>query len=178
MALLLSVATGAAMSLGMPGGLLLGAANAFVVGAFLGLLELAVLSARQMVWKDLWSVAGRYFWDVITIGFIVWVPLQILELGMQANPYGSVIASAVFLLLFILLNPVSRTDLSGTNRGLAQDPQRTATNLSWKTGLSGFCRLPSSSRPWACPFFFPSPAKADGYPGWIFCSSSGCPLSS
>ncbi len=106
LAVLLYVASGVAMAFGMLGGLLLGVANALAVGALLGLLEQAVLSARPMVWRDLWDVAGRYFWDVITIGFIVWVPLQVLELGMQANPHGPAIVSAVFLLLFLLLNPV------------------------------------------------------------------------
>jgi len=105
LAVLMYAATGLAVGLGMLGGLLLGVANAFVVGAFLGLLEQAVTGARPMVWSDLWDVAGGYFWDVITVGFIVWVPLQILELGMQANPYGPVIVSAVFLLLLFCSIP-------------------------------------------------------------------------
>jgi len=106
LAVLMFLITGVAMSLGMLGGFLLGAANAFAVGALLSLLEQAVMSTRQMTWQDLWNAAGQYFWDVITIGFIVWVPLQFLEIGMQANPYGPAIVSAVFFLLFLLLNPV------------------------------------------------------------------------
>ena len=41
--------TGVAMSLGLLGGLLLGAANAFVVGALLSLIEQAVINSRRMV---------------------------------------------------------------------------------------------------------------------------------
>ena len=104
LAVLMYVVTGVAMAFGMLGGLLLGVANAFVVGAFFGLLEQAVVGVRPMVWRDLWDVAGSYFWDVITVGFIVWVPLQILELGMQPIPMGGDV-SRVFLLLLFLLNP-------------------------------------------------------------------------
>ena len=124
LAVLMSVVIGMATSLGVAGGLVLGVANAFVVGSFLGLLEQAVMSGRRMVWRDLRAVAGSYFWDVITIGFIVWVPLQVLEFGMQANPYGPAIASAVFLLLFILLNPVPELiyqGRSGTSLEILKD---------------------------------------------------------
>ena len=106
LALAMLAITGVAVSLGLLGGFLLGAANAFSMGMFLALVEQAVLSTRTMVWNDIWNSAGQYFWDVITIGFMIWVPLQILELGMQANPYGPAIVSGVFLLLFLLLNPV------------------------------------------------------------------------
>lgn len=106
LAFLMFLITGVAVSLGMLGGFLLGAANAFAVGALLSLVEQAVLSTRRMNWEDLKNAAGQYFWDVITIGFIIWVPLQFLEIGMQANPYGPAIVSAVFFLLFLLLNPI------------------------------------------------------------------------
>ena len=49
LAVLMYAVTGLAMAFGMLGGLLLGVANAFVVGAFLGLLEQAVMGARHMV---------------------------------------------------------------------------------------------------------------------------------
>lgn len=105
-AVLLALVTTVALRLGMLGGFLLGFANAFVVGWTLSLLEQAIKGTRRLWWPDIWGSAGNYFWDVITIGFIIWVPLQVLELGMQTNPYGPAIVSAVFLLLFILLNPI------------------------------------------------------------------------
>ena len=106
LALAMFAITGVAVSLGILGGFLLGAANAFSMGMVLALVEQAVLTTRTMVWNDIWNSAGQYFWDVITIGFMIWVPLQVLELGTQTNPYGPVIVSGVFLLLFLLLNPV------------------------------------------------------------------------
>ncbi|RMH05522.1 MAG: hypothetical protein D6704_09430 [Nitrospirae bacterium] len=105
-ALLLTVIASVASGLGILGGLLVGFANAFFVGSVLSLLEQAVLSLRPMRWQDLWEQAGHYFWDVVAIGFLLWVPLQVLEMGMQRNPYGPAIISGVFLLMFILLNPV------------------------------------------------------------------------
>ncbi len=106
LAILMFVITGVAMSLGMLGGFLLGAANAFAVGTLLSLVEQAVMTTHQMSWENLWKAAGQYFWDVISIGFIVWVPLQFLEIGVQANPNGPAIVSAVFFLFFLFLNPV------------------------------------------------------------------------
>ncbi len=167
MALLLSVATGVAMSMGMPGGLLLGAANAFVVGAFLGLLELAVLSARRMVWKDLWSVAGRYFRDVITIGFIVWVPLQILALGMQANPYGPVIESAVFLLLFILLNPVPELIYQGRT-GASLETLKDSYEFVMENWIEWFLPLAVIFAPWGTSFFLSISSQSGRLPGLDF----------
>ena len=148
--------TVAAMTFGMGGlvgGIVLGVANALVVGAFLGLLEQAVLSGRRMVWADLWSVAGRYFQDVITIGFLVWVPLQLLELGLQANPYGPVIVSAVLLLLFIVFNPVpeliyqSRT---GASLGTLTDSYEFVLE-NW---IEWFVPLVVVFAPWGVSFFF------------------------
>ena len=88
LAVLMFIISGIAMSLGMLGGFLLGTANAFAVGTLLSLLEQAVLSTRQITWEDIWNATGQYFWDVITIGFIVWMPLQFLEIGVQSNPYA------------------------------------------------------------------------------------------
>ena len=74
LATLMFLITSFAMALGMLGGFLLGAANAFAVGTLLALVEQAVLSSQPMTWKDLRHAAGQYFWDVISIGFIVLIP--------------------------------------------------------------------------------------------------------
>lgn len=150
---LLYVITGMAMAFGMLGGLLLGVANAFAVGAFLGLLEQAVTGARQMIWRDLWDVAGSYFWDVITIGFIVWVPLQILELGMQANPYGPAIVSAVFLLLFILLNPVPELIYQGRS-GASLEILKDSYEFVLENWIEWFVPLAVVFAPFGLSFFF------------------------
>jgi hypothetical protein len=91
--------------LGLLGGFILGAVNALLIGSTLGLIEQAVLGSRRLGFRDIWDSFGQYFWDVIGLGFMLWVPLMLLEQGMTANPNGPFLAAAIFLLLFILLNP-------------------------------------------------------------------------
>jgi hypothetical protein len=102
---LMVLATSVAAPLGILGGFLLGAVNALLIGATLGLIEQAVMGLRRMTLQDVWESFGRYFWDVIGVGFVLWVPIMLLEKGMAANPNGPFLAAAIFLLLFILLNP-------------------------------------------------------------------------
>ncbi len=102
---LLMLATQIASPLGMVGGFLLGAVNALLVGATLSLVEQSISHARALTIKDLVASVGHYFWDVIGIGFILWLPLMALDLSMQANPYGQLISYGALLLLFLLLNP-------------------------------------------------------------------------
>jgi hypothetical protein len=92
--------------LGMLGGFILGAVNALIIGSTLYLTEQAVLGARRLTWKDIPASFGQYFWDVISVGFMVWFPLMFLEMGLQTNPYQSLITTAIFFFIFIILNPV------------------------------------------------------------------------
>ena len=94
-----------AAPLGMIGGMLLGIINALLVGATLRLIEQSLSASRTIQLADVTDSFGHYFWDVIGVGFVLWLPLMALEMGSQANPYGQFLSSAVMLLLFILLNP-------------------------------------------------------------------------
>ncbi|TKS58656.1 MAG: hypothetical protein EWM72_02850 [Nitrospira sp.] len=98
-------ATRIAAPLGMAGGFLLGAVNALLLGATLRLIERSLSAARTIQFTDVTESFGHYFWDVIGIGFVLWLPTMALDMGMQANPYGQLFSSAFLLLLFILLNP-------------------------------------------------------------------------
>ena len=102
---LLVLATQIASPLGMAGGFLLGAVNALLVGATLSLIEQSISHARALTFRDILGSVGHYFWDVIGVGFILWLPLMALDLSMQTNPFGQLLSYAVFLLLFLLLNP-------------------------------------------------------------------------
>ena len=102
---ILMVTAQLAGSLGIAGGFLLGAVNALLVGATLSLIEQSMTMARMLTIKDLFDSFGHYFWDVIGVGFVLWLPLMALDMGMQANPYGQFLSYAVFLLMFLLLNP-------------------------------------------------------------------------
>jgi hypothetical protein len=102
---LLVLATQIASPLGMIGGFVLGAVNALLVGATLSLIEQSIRQARAITFQDIYGSVGHYFWDVIGIGFILWLPLMALDLSMQTNPYGQLISYVTFLLIFLLLNP-------------------------------------------------------------------------
>lgn len=104
-ALLFAGAARIAVPFGMVGGLLLGMANAVLVGATLRLIEQSLNGMRAIQPADVRDSFGYYFWDVIGVGFVLWLPMMALEMGTQANPYGQFLSSAVMLLLFILLNP-------------------------------------------------------------------------
>ena len=91
--------------LGMAGGFILGAANALLVGATLHLIEQSLSGARTLQFQDILDSLGYYFWDVIGVGFVLWLPIMALDMGTQANPYGQFLSSACLVLLFILLNP-------------------------------------------------------------------------
>lgn len=93
-----------AAPLGLLGGLLMGAVNALLVGATLSLVEDAVTGARRVRVQDVGDSFGRYFWDVIGVLFVLWVPMMVLERA-AATPQGQMITSGVFLVLFIVLNP-------------------------------------------------------------------------
>ncbi|MEE9233569.1 MAG: hypothetical protein V3U07_08920, partial [Nitrospirales bacterium] len=99
--------------LGMLGGFILGALNALFIGATLNLTEQAVLGTRRLQWKDVPQSMGQYFWDVISVGFMVWFPLLFLEMGLQTNPYQPLIATAIFFLIFVILNPVPEVIYQG-----------------------------------------------------------------
>ena len=94
-----------ATPLGMAGGFLLGAVNALLVGMTLSLIEQGVSYARTITIRDVFDSFGHYFWDVIGVLFVLWIPLMALDLGTQQNPNGPLISYAVMLLIFILLNP-------------------------------------------------------------------------
>ncbi len=104
-AALMVVAAPVAGALGMLGGFLLGAVNALLIGVTLSLIEEAVRRPRRLSFRDISAGFGQYFWDVIGVLFVLWVPVMILEWGTAGSPYGPFLSSAVFLLLFILLNP-------------------------------------------------------------------------
>jgi hypothetical protein len=91
--------------LGIAGGFLLGAVNALFVGATLSLIERSLTHSRTLTVQDIFDSVGHYFWDVIGVGFVLWLPLMALDMGVQANPSGLFFSYAVIFLLFLLLNP-------------------------------------------------------------------------
>jgi hypothetical protein len=94
-----------ARPLGMVGGFILGAVNAFLIGATLSLIDQAIKGMRVMTIRDILDSMGHYFWDVISVGFVLWIPTMLLDTSLRANPDSQFLVTACLLLVFILLNP-------------------------------------------------------------------------
>jgi hypothetical protein len=104
-ALAFTLAASLARPLGIAGGFVLGAVNALLIGAVLSLTEQAVMGARSLGLRDVIDSFGQYFWDVISVGFVLWIPTMLLDMSLQSNPDSRMLVAAILLLVFILLNP-------------------------------------------------------------------------
>lgn len=150
---LMVLATTVVSPLGLVGGFILGAVNALLIGATLSLIEAAVIGARRLAIADLWSSFGHYFWEVISVGFILWVPLLLLEQGMASNPNGPLIAAAIFLLLFIFLNPVPEV-IYQVRHESPLDVIRTSYEFVIENWIEWFLPLAVAVAPFGLSFFF------------------------
>src|SRR5688500_16503821 len=72
--------------LGSVGGFVLGAVNALLIGSTLSLIEQAIKSIRGITARDILDSMGHYFWDVISVGFVLWIPTMLLDTSLRANP--------------------------------------------------------------------------------------------
>jgi hypothetical protein len=150
---LMVLATSIAAPLGIAGGFLLGAVNALLIGATLSLVETAVLGSRRLAFRDIWERFGQYFWDVISVGFVLWLPLMALELSLAANPYGPFLGAAVFLLLFILLNPAPEV-IYQVRHGSPLDVIRESYEFVLENWIEWFLPLALVVAPLGLSFFF------------------------
>lgn len=145
--------------LGMIGGFILGALNALVIGATLSLTEQAVLGARRVSWPDVPRSMGQYFWDVISVGFMVWFPLLFLEMGLQTNPYQPLIGTAVFFLIFVLLNPVPEV-IYQSRSGSALEVVRESYEFVVENWIEWFLPVAIVFAPFGLTFFFQMSSQA------------------
>lgn len=64
---------------GHAGGFVLGFAQAAMIGWYLALLEIAVVSRRPIRYRDLRDTVGQYFWETISVLFLFFLPELILR---------------------------------------------------------------------------------------------------
>ena len=173
-------------------GFILGIVNALLVGATLRLIEQSLSGARSIQLKDVTESFGHYFWDVIGVGFVLWLPTMLLDMGMQANPYGQFLLSAFLLLVFILLNPAPEV-IYQVRHDSTLNVLRLPMSSCWSIGSSGSsprdshlaggafaeraagvffavrpCRSGSGSRLLPDPLAARSPRSEGGYPTWVW----------
>lgn len=157
--LILALITSIIAPLGMFGGLILGAMNALIIGSMLSLTEQAIRSTRQLQWRNVPASIGQYFWDVISVGFMVWVPLLFLEMGLQANPYQPLIVTAVFFLMFVLLNPVPEV-IYQSRKGSALEIIQESYEFVLENWIEWFLPVAMALAPFGLSFFFQISSQA------------------
>ena len=87
--------------LGMLGGFVMGLAQAFAAGVYLGCLQDALSVHRPMGWDLVRGNFGRYMWDIVNVLFPLWI--VDLVVGYARLPLlGTIVAIGIFL----FLNPV------------------------------------------------------------------------
>lgn len=145
--------------LGMIGGFILGAINALIIGTTLSLTEEAIRGGRRLRWQDIPQSMGQYFWDVISIGFMVWFPLMFLEMGLQTNPYQPLIATAVFFLIFVLLNPVPEV-IYQSRKGSALEIVQESYEFVLENWIEWFLPVALAIAPFGLSFFFQISSQA------------------
>src|SRR6266568_1124824 len=91
--------------LGIIGGFLYSIASAACASSALFLIKNLVESGKTDV-RDFLNGFTVYLWDVITIGFILWIPMWALATSLASLPNGALIFFLIRLCLYIILNAV------------------------------------------------------------------------
>jgi len=112
LALILVSIVARAIPIPLIAGLLVGLADACAVGALLALIQRAV--ARHTVGiRDIPEAIGTYFWDVIAVGFVLWIPLMLVGMVTQTSSYGHIMGPMVSLLVAVFFNPLPEVIYQG-----------------------------------------------------------------
>ncbi len=102
---ILSLATGAAVLLGLIGGFLLSLVSAACVGSFLYLVEMIVRTSK-VTFGDFRRSFGMYLWDVVGITFVFWVFFALATPAILQLPQGFLILLFVHVAGFVVFNAV------------------------------------------------------------------------
>jgi hypothetical protein len=91
--------------LGIIGGFVYSLASSACASSALFLIKNMVESGKTDV-SDFLNGFTVYLWEVITIGFILWIPMWALATGLASVPNGALILFLIQLCLYIILNAV------------------------------------------------------------------------
>jgi hypothetical protein len=90
---------------GILAGLAVAIADAFAVGALLALVERGVKNHALRL-SDIGEAVGTYAWDVIGVGFVLWIPFMLLGQFARMGGVGPPILAITALLAAVFLNPL------------------------------------------------------------------------
>jgi hypothetical protein len=110
---------------------------------------------------------GQYFWDVMSVGFILWVPLLVLDKAAATNPETAFLAAAVLLLLFILLNPAPEV-IYQVRHDSPLDVLKTSYEFVLENWIEWFLPLAIVLAPLGLSFFFSLSHRFGGGAGLNF----------
>ena len=103
--LIFSLAVTLALPLGIIGGLLLGVVSQACISSGLYLIKNIVDSGKAS-FNDFLNGFTAYLWELLTIAFILWIPLRIVSMTLATVPNGGMIYFMLQVGLYTILNPV------------------------------------------------------------------------
>jgi len=103
--------------LGIIGGFIYSLVSAACASSGLYLIKNLVDSGKAN-FNDFLNGFTVYIWDVITISFILWIPMRLAAMGLASVPNGALLYFLVRLGLFVLLNAVPELIYQSRTSGL------------------------------------------------------------
>jgi hypothetical protein len=91
--------------LGILGGFLLGLASQACLSSGLHLIKNMIASGKAD-FIDFLNGFTAYLWELLTIAFLLWIPLRLAGMALISVPNGDLIYFMIQTALYILLNPV------------------------------------------------------------------------
>lgn len=101
----LSMVAPLVLPLGIIGGLLLALAIQACLSSGLYLIQNIIQMGRTN-FDDFVKGFSVYFWELVRIAFIVWIPLRVTWLVLSGVPNGALIYAFIEIALYVFLNPV------------------------------------------------------------------------
>ncbi len=115
--ILLSVVGSLVAPLGIIGGFIYSLVSAACASSGLFLIKNFVESGKAN-FNDFLSGFTVYIWDVITISFILWIPMRLAATGLASVPNGALLYFLFKLALYIILNAVPELIYQSRTSGL------------------------------------------------------------
>jgi hypothetical protein len=115
--ILLTVIGSLVAPFGIVGGILYSLASSACISSALYLIQNLVEVGKASV-NDFLNGFTAYIWEVITISFILWIPMRIAATGLATVPNGALLFFLLKLGLYILLNAVPELIYQSRSSGL------------------------------------------------------------
>jgi len=140
--------------------LLVGLCDALAVGALLSLVQRAV-SNKPLGTSDIREAIGAYFWDVIAVGFVLWIPFLLIRQVAHVAGHGPPIVAAVSVLAAVFLNPLPEVIYQARTGSPLEDLSESARFVQ-QNWIEWFVPIVLVAAPLGSVLFFASESMARG----------------